>query len=282
MASASQHLADSPQIGETTPSEKLLVVKIGGQVIDETKTLTPFLSAFSALKGRKVLVHGGGKIASKTGERMGIVSRYVDGRRITDEATIDLVTMVYGGSVNKRLVAGLQALGCNAIGLTGADANSILAQQRPVGKIDYGFVGDIALDGVDARPTKALLDAGMVPVFAPLTHDGKGQMLNTNADTIAAALAVTLSTSYEVRLIYCFDKKGVLRDKEDDESVVPVMNGESYRQLLDAHVLSDGILPKLDNAFQAIEWGVHEVLIGRADDLVQNAGETPPGTLIRR
>jgi acetylglutamate kinase len=234
------------------------------------------------LKGKKILVHGGGKIATKTGERMGIVSRYVNGRRITDEATIDLVTMVYGGGVNKRLVAGLQALGCNAIGLTGADANTIPAQRRPVGDIDYGFVGDIALQGVDARPTVALLDVGMTPVFAPLTHDGQGQMLNTNADTIAAALAVALSARYEVRLIFCFDKKGVLRNKADDEDVVPVMDRNSYRQLLDAHALSDGILPKLDNAFQAIESGVHEVLIGRADDLVQNAGEAPTGTLIRQ
>lgn len=276
------HALSPQESAGNPPSEKLLVVKIGGQVIDEASALDHFLKAFAALEGKKILVHGGGKIATKTGERMGIVSRYVDGRRITDAATIDLVTMVYGGSVNKRLVAGLQALDCNAIGLTGADANSIPAKRRPVGEIDYGFVGDVALEGVDARPTQALLEAGMIPVFAPLTHDGRGQMLNTNADTIAAALAVALSAHYSVRLIYCFDKKGVLRDKSREEDVVAAMNRESYRQLLDAHALSDGILPKLDNAFQAIESGVDEVLIGRADDLEQNAGEAPTGTLIHR
>jgi acetylglutamate kinase len=260
--------------------ESILVVKTGGQIIDDAAALARFLRDFAALPGRKILVHGGGKIATQTGEKLGIQSRYVNGRRITDEATIDLVTMVYGGLINKKIVAALQAAGCNAIGLTGADGNMIPAVKRPVKEVDYGFVGDISTP-LSVASCRLLLDHGMVPVFAPLTHDGRGQMLNTNADTIASALAVSLACDSRVRLIYCFEKKGVLRDVRDEEDVVPLIDRKIYGQLLAAGALADGILPKLDNAFNAIDHGVSEVLIGRADELLQNAGDAPAGTLIR-
>ncbi|MGN6508470.1 MAG: acetylglutamate kinase, partial [Chitinophaga sp.] len=197
-----------------------------------------------------------------------------------DAETIDVVTMVYGGLVNKQVVAKLQANGCNAIGLTGADANIIPAVKRPVKEIDYGFVGDISEGSVQTAPVKLLLDAGITPVLAPLTHDGKGQILNTNADTIASSLAVALSAHYTVRLIYCFEKKGVLRNADDDDSVINLINRDIYRQLLAEGALSDGILPKLDNAFAAIESGVKEVLIGHAGDLQRNTGGSVAGTLI--
>ncbi|NSL88146.1 acetylglutamate kinase [Chitinophaga solisilvae] len=258
----------------------LFIIKVGGNVIDNPELLQTFLDKFAAIPGKKILIHGGGKIATRIGDQLGIKSNYVDGRRITDAATIDLVTMVYGGLVNKQLVAQLQARSCNAIGLTGADANIIPAEKRPVKEIDYGFVGDVQPDMLQTGPLKALLEAGVTPVFAPLTHDGNGQMLNTNADTIASSLAIALSDRYQVRLIYCFEKKGVLSDPNDDNAVINLINKEIYQQLLENKVLSDGILPKLQNAFGAIGNGVKEVLIGHADDVLSNTTGTVAGTLI--
>lgn len=259
----------------------LFVIKVGGNVIDNPTLLEAFLQKFAAIKGKKILIHGGGKIATRMGDQLGIASKYVNGRRITDAATIDVVTMVYGGLVNKQLVAKLQANGCNAIGLTGADANIIPAVKRPVKEIDFGFVGDVTTDNVQATPLKALLEAGMTPVFAPLTHDGKGQILNTNADTIASSLAIALSQHYSVRLIYCFEKKGVLHDANDDNAVINLIDRQIYEELKADNVLTDGILPKLENAFAAIESGVAEVLIGHADDVQSNTTDTVAGTLIR-
>lgn len=258
----------------------LFVIKVGGNVIDNPALLQSFLEDFAAIKGPKILIHGGGKIATRIGDQLGIKSNYVNGRRITDAATIDVVTMVYGGLVNKQLVAKLQAVGCNAIGMTGADANVIPAVKRPVKEIDYGFVGDINTANLNVGPLKAMLDAGLTPVFAPLTHDAHGQMLNTNADTIASSLAIALSAHYEVRLIYCFEKKGVLRDAQDDNAVINLINRSIYAELLEQKVLTDGILPKLENAFSAIESGVKEVLIGHAADVRSNTTGTVAGTLI--
>lgn len=261
--------------------EQLFVIKIGGNVIDDTNSLNFFLKDFAAISAKKILVHGGGKIATKIGEQLGIQSNYVQGRRITDEATIDLVTMVYGGLVNKKIVAKLQSLQCNAIGLTGADANIIPAIKRPVKDIDYGFVGDITKEKMAVMNLEILLNNNFTMVVAPLTHDGNGQMLNTNADTIASSLAVALSESYDVRLIYCFEKKGVLENVEDDHSVISLITREKYQQLLIDKKLFDGILPKIDNAFAAISSGVKEVLIGDANDLLQNVTSNTKGTLIK-
>ena len=266
--------------------ERVFVIKIGGNVIDDEKNLSAFLDDVAAIKGMKLLVHGGGKIATKIGEQLGIAPNYVNGRRITDAATIDLVTMVYGGLLNKKIVAQLQSKGCNAIGLTGADANIIPAVKRPVKEIDYGFVGDIAGAGLAATPaaTPALelfLENELTPVIAPLTHDGKGQMLNTNADTIASALAVALSKKYEVRLIYCFEKKGVLENVNDNSSVITLITRDIYKYLRDANKLFDGMLPKIENAFEAIDNGVKEVIIGDAKDILRNITAAVAGTLIK-
>ena len=259
--------------------EKLFIIKIGGNVLDNEAALQSFLKDFSAIQERKILIHGGGKIATRLGERLGIQSSYVNGRRITDSATLDLVTMVYGGLVNKQIVAQLQQLGCNALGVTGADGNVIKAKKRPVKDIDYGFVGDITAGGVNRHLLFSLLNQGIVPVFAPLTH-AEGKMLNTNADTIASVLAVGLSTAFEVRLIFCFEKKGVLRDVNDPDSVIHHLPKNLYHELLPQKVFADGILPKLENAYSAIEAGVREVLIGEAGDLIKNTGANTAGTLI--
>ncbi len=264
--------------------ENLYIIKVGGNIIDSKERLALFLHEFSKVPGKKILVHGGGKIATQIGEKLGIMSNYVNGRRITDEATIDLVTMVYGGLINKKIVAQLQALGCNAIGLTGADANIIPATKRPVGEIDYGFAGDVDSDELSrsgGTRFQLFLAHGLTLVIAPLTHDGKGQMLNTNADTIASSLSVALSKYYSVRLMYCFEKKGVLRNTADEESVIHDMDDKVYKELLAAGALSEGILPKLENAFDAIRQGVKGVLIGNAADLLQNTGDKVSGTLIR-
>lgn len=259
----------------------LFVIKIGGNVIDDEKNLSSFLQNFASIKAKKILVHGGGKIATKIGEQLGIQSNYVNGRRITDEATIDLVTMVYGGLVNKKIIAKLQSLQCNAIGLTGADANIIPAIKRPVKDIDYGFVGDVVKEKMAVKNLKILLANNFTLVFAPLTHDGNGQMLNTNADTVASSLAVALSNSYNVRLIFCFEKNGVLENVEDNDSVITLITKEKYQKLLNDKKLFDGILPKIDNAFAAINNGVKEVLIGHANDLLQNITPHTKGTLIK-
>lgn len=259
--------------------DKLFVIKIGGNVIDNEDFLRSFLADFAAVEGKRLLVHGGGKIASRLGDQLGIQSNYVNGRRITDNATIDLVTMVYGGLVNKKIVAQLQSLRCNAIGLTGADGNIIPANKRPVKEVDFGWVGDVESNNLNTAYLNILLENGLTPVFAPLTHDGKGHMLNTNADTIASELAVALSTHYDVRLIYCFEKKGILENVEDNNSVIHLINKGTYQQLLSEQKLFAGILPKIDNAFAAIDKGVKEVLVGDAKDLLQNVGSSTGGTL---
>ncbi|MEO6254943.1 MAG: acetylglutamate kinase [Ferruginibacter sp.] len=261
--------------------EKLFIIKVGGNILDDTAVRQSFLEKFALVPAKKILVHGGGKIATSIGKQLGIEPNYINGRRITDEATIDLVTMIYGGLINKKLVATLQSMNCNAIGLTGADANIIPGTKRPVADIDYGFVGDIASSQLAVDSLQLFLDNKLVPVVAPLTHDGQGQMLNINADTIASALAVALSTQYDVRLIYCFEKKGVLENMEDETSVIKLINKEKYHQLLHDKKLADGILPKIDNAFAAIDSGLQEVLIGHAEDLLQNITTDNKGTLIK-
>lgn len=258
--------------------KRLFVIKIGGNVIDHEAALDEFLVDFARIDAPKILVHGGGKIATRIGDKLGIVSQYVQGRRITDDATIDLVTMVYGGLVNKQVVAALQAKGCNAIGLTGADGNCIPAVKRPVKDVDYGWVGDVK--GVNAEALSTLIEGGMTPVMAPLTHDGSGHILNTNADTIASSVAVALSGLYSVRLIYCFEKKGVLEDINREDSVISLINHENHARLLAEGKLADGIIPKIDNAFAAIDAGVGDVLIGDARDLLANVSGAVSGTLI--
>ncbi|GAB3354828.1 acetylglutamate kinase [Arachidicoccus ginsenosidivorans] len=260
--------------------EQLFVIKIGGNVIDDPEKLQDFLHTFARVKGKKILVHGGGKIATKIGHGLGIEPNYHQGRRITDDKTIDLVTMVYGGLVNKKIVASLQALNENAIGLTGADGNVLPAVRRPVKEIDFGWVGDIQESQVNTALLSALLQQNITPVFAALTHDSQGHILNTNADTIASVLAVALSKHYDVRLIYCFEKKGVLLDVEDDHSVIHRIDPPLYQQLLAEKKLFEGIIPKIDNAFAAIGSGVKEVLIGDSQDLAANTTPEITGTLI--
>jgi len=258
---------------------KLYVTKIGGNVLDDDEALNRFLKDFASIQAPKILIHGGGAIATKLGNKLGIESKYVNGRRITDRETLDLVTMVYGGLVNKQIVAHLQQWGCNALGVTGADGNMIKAVKRPVKDIDYGYVGDINPDSVNSTLLYFLLKQNVVPVFAPLTY-ADGMMLNTNADTIASVLAVSLSKHFDVRLIFCFEKKGVLRDINDENSVIRNLNENEYQHLLSAGAFHDGILPKLENAYSAIHAGVKEVLIGQASDLIRNTRVDTEGTLI--
>jgi len=258
---------------------KLFIIKIGGNVLDDQQMLTAFLKDFASIKEPKILIHGGGKIATNMGNQLGIESNYVKGRRITDAATLDLVTMVYGGLVNKQLVARLQQLGCNALGVTGADGNLIEATKRPVKEVDYGFVGDIRPGSVNTALLNVLLKQNTVPVFAPLTH-AEGNMLNTNADTIASVLAVALSKHFDVRLIFCFEKKGVLKHVNDEGSIITHLPKKLYNEYLAQGIFADGILPKLENAYAAIDAGVKEVLIGESKDLVKNTGQETSGTLI--
>jgi len=260
--------------------DKLFVIKVGGNIIDDEVKLKAFLQSFASVQSHKILVHGGGKIATEIGNKLNIESKYINGRRITDDDTIDLVTMVYGGLINKKIVAQLQSFNCNAIGLTGADANIMPAKKRVVKDVDFGWVGDIDNSKVKSENLKTLLESNFTPILAPLTHDEQGHILNTNADTIASSVAVALSTYYDVRLIYCFEKKGVLENMEDENSVIKNINKVKYKQLLDEQKLFAGILPKIDNAFAAIDTGVHEVLIGDANDLIQNTTQKTIGTLI--
>jgi acetylglutamate kinase len=258
---------------------KLYIIKIGGHVLDNPEALQKFLTDFSSIREPKILVHGGGKTATRIGEQLGIESKFVKGRRITDAETLNLATMVYGGLVNKQLVARLQQLGCNALGVTGADGNLIKAVKRPVADVDFGFVGDIQPAGVNTALLYFLLQQNVVPVFASLTH-ADGTMLNTNADTIASVLAIALSKHFDVRLIFCFEKKGVLKDVNDDSSEIRLLSEITYKELLQQGVFEYGILPKLENAFAAINAGVKEVLIGDATHLPGNTGQETVGTLI--
>ncbi|PWJ39330.1 acetylglutamate kinase [Sediminitomix flava] len=246
---------------------KVSVVKIGGNIIDNVEALDTFIQQFAQLEGLKVLVHGGGKSASALMKQMGLEPQMINGRRITDAETLKVVTMMYGGLINKNIVAGLQAQHCNALGLTGADANIIEAHKRPVKEIDFGFVGDV--DKVNIAPLKAFFEAGLVPVFCALTHDNQGQLLNTNADTIASQIAVGLSEAYEVSLKYCFEKTGVLMDINDESSLIAHIHQGNYSGLKADGVIADGMIPKLDNAFDAIGEGVAEVQIGKAENLLQ-------------
>lgn len=242
--------------------EKLTIIKVGGKIVEEEATLHQLLDDFAALSGYKVLVHGGGRSATRLATRLGIESRMVNGRRITDAETLNVVTMVYGGLVNKNIVAGLQARGINALGLTGADVNIIRSQKRPVQEVDYGFVGDVKQ--VNAPLLADLIRKGIVPVMAPLTHDGEGHLLNTNADTIAGETAKALAGLFDVTLVYCFEKRGVLRDENDDESVIPIIRREEFRQLVAEGIIQGGMIPKLENSFQALDAGVAEVIITQA------------------
>jgi acetylglutamate kinase len=242
---------------------KLTVIKVGGKIVEEAETLQALLNDFATIEGHKVLVHGGGRSATKIAAQLGIETQMVNGRRITDADMLRVVTMVYGGLVNKNIVAGLQARGINAVGLTGADMNVILSDKRLVKDIDYGFVGDVKQ--VDGERLASLIQSGIVPVMAPLTHDGKGNILNTNADTIAGETAKALATYFDVTLVYCFEKKGVLRDEADDDSVISHINRQQFAELVEQGVVQGGMIPKLENAFQAIDAGVKEVIITAAD-----------------
>ncbi|MBE9583454.1 acetylglutamate kinase [Mucilaginibacter sp. JRF] len=256
----------------------LHIIKIGGNVIDNSENLHRFLKDFTALEGDKILVHGGGKVATQLSETLGIEAKLVDGRRITDIETLRVVTMVYGGLINKNIVAQLQMFGTNAIGLTGADGNFIRTKKRPVKTIDYGYVGDIDAQSINPDNISRLLDAGFTPVFCAITHDGEGQLLNTNADTIASALAVSLAKLYDITLIYCFEKAGVLHDINDEDSVIRDINPEKYQELKEQQIIHSGMLPKLDNAFSAIACGVRSVIIGKSDDLGRLQEKQPFGT----
>lgn len=240
--------------------QKLSVIKIGGNVIENKVELSKFLQLFAGLDGLKILVHGGGKLATQLATKLGVESKMVGGRRITDAETLEVITMVYAGLTNKNIVAQLQANNCNAIGLSGADGNVIQAHKRPVKKIDFGFVGDI--DSVNSTMLTKLLDTGLTPVFCAMTHDGNGQLLNTNADTIASELAIGMSELYETTLYYCFEKKGVLMDVADDDSVVEHIDLRTYQRLLKDNIIADGMLPKLENCFHALNKNVSKVCIG--------------------
>ncbi len=251
-------------------SEKLTVVKVGGAILEDAVSLSGFLDRFVALPGLKILVHGGGRAATSLAAKLGIESKMVEGRRITDAETLDIVTMVYGGLVNKNTVAALQARNCNAAGFTGADLNLVKARKRPVAEIDYGFVGDIT--AVQSGAFANLLQLGITPVVAPLTHDGNGQFLNTNADTMASAIAIAMSTLYEVTLIFCFEKPGVLLNADDDTSVIPQLSAGLYQSLKEQKIIHSGMIPKLDNSFAALQQGVKQVIITSAITLNPETG----------
>lgn len=243
-------------------------------MIDHPELLDEFLKDFSKLRGAKILVHGGGKLANRLASDLGYEAELVEGRRITDKTTLEIVTMVYAGLVNKNIVAKLQAEGCNSLGLSGADGNSIKAVKRPVKEIDYGFVGDVPSDAVNTNLLTKLLSEGFVPVFSAITHDGKGQLLNTNADTIASTLAIALSGLYKCSLIYCFEKKGVLENVDDENSVIKEIRSSSFISLQEQGIISEGMIPKIHNSFEAIGKGVDEVFIGASHDLAQLEANT--------
>lgn len=248
----------------------MTVIKVGGKIVEEEATLNRLLDDFATIEGHKVLVHGGGRSATKIAAQLGIESKMVNGRRITDSETLKVVTMVYGGLVNKNVVAGLQARGVNALGLTGADMNVMRSVKRPVKEVDYGFVGDV--EKVDASLLSDLIYKGVVPVMAPLTHDGKGHMLNTNADTIAGETAKALAALFDVTLVFCFEKKGVLRDENDDDSVIPLITPAEFKQYVADGIIQGGMIPKLENSFAAIDAGVSEVIITLASAISGEEG----------
>ncbi len=243
----------------------LKVIKIGGNIIDDAIALENFLVEFSEIEGPKILVHGGGKLATKLAEQMHVEVQMIEGRRITNAETLDIITMVYAGKINKNIVAALQKNSCNSVGFTGADGNTIIAEKRPVEEIDYGFAGDVI--SVNLRVLETLLNNHITPVFCAITHDEKGQLLNTNADTIASELAIAFAKKYQSQLYYCFEKKGVLLDVHNDDSVVENINKETYQEFLKKNVIAGGMLPKLTNCFHAIDQKVHKVCIGKSEML---------------
>ena len=250
--------------------QQLTIIKVGGKIVEEEETLQQLLKDFTAIPGAKVLIHGGGRSATKIAAQLGIESQMVNGRRITDTEMLKVVTMVYGGLVNKTIVSRLQAEGINALGLTGTDMDIIRSHKRPVKDVDYGFVGDV--DAVNGALLSDLIQKGIVPVIAPLTHDGKGNILNTNADTIAGETAKALAKYFDVTLFYCFEKKGVLQDADDDNSVIPYINEEAFKQYVEEGVIVGGMIPKLENAFNAIHAGVNKVVITLASAIDGKSG----------
>lgn len=253
--------------------EKLTIIKIGGKIIEDDTALNALLARFAAIQNKKILIHGGGRTATDLAAKLGVETIMTNGRRVTDLQTLKIVTMVYAGLINKNITARLQALNVNALGLTGADMNIIRARRRISDDIDYGYVGDP--DKTDGPRLAALLLSGITPVIAPITHDGNGNLLNTNADTVAAETAKSLSADFDVDLIFCFEKKGVLLNPNDDNSLIPHINSADYQKLLAQHVIKEGMLPKLLNAFSALHAGVRRVIITRPDQI-----NTLSGTII--
>lgn len=247
---------------------KLHVIKIGGNIIDDQKRLAEFLRKFADISEAKILVHGGGKSATELANALGIHQTIIEGRRITNAATLDVIVMVYAGLINKSIVAKLQAFQCNATGFCGADGNLIQSKKREHPEIDYGFVGDILSDGIDTSTIELCLNNGLIPVISAVTHDGNGQLLNTNADAIASGIAVSMNTYNDVNLTYCFDKKGVLTDFENESSYLPEMSMKDYINLSSKGIIAKGMIPKLDNAFKALEHGVKKVNICSADEIL--------------
>ena len=243
--------------------EHLTIIKVGGKIVENSESLNSLLKDFAAVEGKKLLVHGGGRSATQMAARLGVETKMVDGRRITDEAMLEVVTMVYGGLVNKRIVAGLQALGIDAVGLTGADMSIVLSDKRKVSAVDYGWVGDVKR--VNAEAVATLIESGCCPVVAPLTHDGCGHMLNTNADTMAGEMAKAMAAHYDVTLMFCFEKPGVLADEHDDSSLIPTITPAVLDDLKRRGVVSGGMIPKLDNAIACVSAGVESVVITQAD-----------------
>lgn len=252
--------------------EKITVVKIGGNVIDNPEALKRFLEEFAALPGAKILVHGGGKLATRLAERLELKVQMVDGRRITDKGTLDVVTMVYAGLINKQVVAGLQAAGCNAMGLSGADGNAVTARRRDPNPVDYGFVGDI--ERVDSGLLRRLLEGGITPVFSAIMHDGQGTLLNCNADSVASAIALGAAEIAPADLVFCFEKNGVLRDPEDDTTLIREITAETYAPLKADGIVSKGMIPKIENALKAVEKGVRSVTIKHSENLLNEIGTT--------
>lgn len=257
---------------------KLYVIKIGGNIIDDEAKLASFLKEFASIEEKKILVHGGGKLVTRLAEKLGIEQQLVDGRRITDAETLKIVTMVYAGFINKNIVAGLQANNCNAMGLCGADGDAILAHKRQHPVLDYGFVGDV--DAINTELISGLLEKNIALVFAPITHDQQGQLLNTNADTIAQEIARGMSELYDVQLIYSFEKSGVLLDANDDTTVIPEIKPSNYQQLKSKNKIFAGMIPKLDNAFAALKSGVDKVIIGKAENLKELINGSSGTTII--
>ncbi len=254
--------------------DRLKIFKIGGNVVDNPEALSAFLDDFVRVSGRKILVHGGGKEATRLSKALGIETTMIEGRRVTDRETLDVVTMVYAGLINKRIVSGLQARACDAIGLTGADGDAIKAVRRPAKPIDYGYVGDITSESVNARFIDGLLKQDMVPVFCAITHDGDGTLLNCNADTIASAVAVGMSDLYDVLLTYCFELPGVMRDINDPDSVIELITAEDFDALKASGVINAGMVPKITNALRSVREGVKEVCIKNSRDILFPAGTT--------